>query len=95
MEIGAVKNFDILFLYENTLGRLKNCIVQEFKINVQTNVVPFNRIGSRETLNVPTGTSTEFMLTGVAQTTEMSVDELERVEIVKRIDAYKDLKRKN
>lgn len=93
MGLAGLKNetFDLLIFYRDRAERLKGCKVQSFMVETNQNVKSGGLLGSREAYTIPTNTAIQFELKGVALEHNFECGRTERIEIVKRLEAYEDL----
>lgn len=92
MGVDAGSQFELLVITNNSMQRLKNCLVEQFTINIHNDIQPYNGVfDSRFAAHVMNKSTIDFELKGKALNVEASFTEGERVEIVKRLDAYSHL----
>jgi len=82
--------FELLVITGNSMQRLKQCLVETFSININNNLREAY-FGIRAPAMLPSVQEISFELKGRALNMESSFTEGERVEIVKRLDAYEGL----
>lgn len=82
--------FDLLFITRNTMSRLKDCMIEKYQQTLENEVVPFHSLNGMKAMLL--GRSTvSFEFSGRAASISLDYNETERVEIVKRLDAYEGL----
>lgn len=90
----ASMKFDLLIITEQAgkqiLQRISECLVSEFSISQKNDVRFLNCLGSRATEPNLLHGHIEFEMRGVARSMSI-MSQTERVELVRRIEAYSDL----